>query len=764
MHRLLPRIPKLDRSRLWQFDRDQLAILKGRGDHEAAHTFVTEVVLPAIDEHDAARTQFLLEAAEVARRTLRWPESAAWLDAAEQSIASAAPDDAAASRARLTVAVSRGLLQLERGTPDLAWRHAEAARAAAIATGDPMDAWRATFLELRLAYATGQPAAAVAALEAFVVRHGSTVSPERLVALRVRAAMTVLQGPPPDAASIERSVAWLREAASLPDATADERMLARLHLVLHALQTGAADEAARELAAAEALVTRSDDLDERRLVLPSLRLRLVMDTSAPVDEVRRRAAELAAVWARVHSRWADEAPRDTGLGPLFLVNRQRALVELLRASLVVDRANGPSTALGQWLDTESHGTMARVVGAPRPSTADVQAALCNTGGVAVFVAGPEHGLVLTIAADGVEAFPIHAGSVEIERLGKDLLRAVAAVRDAGAPHETLLAAARALRDALLPEALRVRIAKWRTLALVGADLVAGVPFELLPLDDGRLLGSTHELCYLPSLAIACWLRSARPASPAPRLRIDVVACPDAAPAVPTTDAVTPLPWTAADTERLRRSAASGEVRAVTGRDATLAACDAAAGDLLEIVAHGVRDETRMDPQGILLGDGTIAWPADFERTTLPRFVVFAACRAGRGRLRRGDDGRHLLGGSALLAGARAVVAPWFDVDYEATKALLAAIHERLANGATLTAALRGARAALGGEHGERSLEPFLFHLHGLGDLPLAASAADPTASPSRTTNWLVGAAALLLVLGITVAVRARRAPRSAAGA
>lgn len=739
-----------------------------------ALAYLDEVALPAATPGDALRVELQVEGAEAARRSFRWQTAADLLDAAQQALATDAaagatgaaaadPPDPARHHLFAVLAVGQGLLCLERGLPDQVPPFLTAARTAADHSGQAIDAVSVCFLELRLAYSLGRPETALDVLERFTARHGTTVRKGHLRQMQVRAALTVLQEPGPATASRSQAIGWLREVADADDMPRDERLLALSHLVLHWLGANEPGAAGADLARADQLMPAhadDGDLDERRLVLRSLRLRHAL-AIGDAGEARRRRDELADEWRELHARWADEPLRDSGLGPLFMTNRQRAFVELAAAELQLDGSAGPDAAFGRWLATEAHGSLARALGAAAASRADVQRLLgADGGGVLVFATGPEHGFVFAVDAAGVQVQPIPTSGWHIERLGSDLLRAIALARtasDRGERDRWRTAAAR-LRDVLLPAPIAARVAGWRAVAIVGADMVGYVPFELLPLADGRLLGADHVVSYLPSLLVGTWLAQHRPPpAPTPTARTLVLACPDAVPTEPVGAEIEPLAWTDADTALLVDAAARPEgVTVLTGGRATLAAAAPRLADvaLLAIIAHGVRDERRPDPQGILLGDGRVARAADLERTPLPRYAVLAACRAGRGRLRRGDDGRHLLSGSALLGGARAVLVPWLDVDYAASKHLLATLEHGVAcRGLTFGEAVRQARVTVGGEAAELSLEPFLFHLWGLPDGQLAPAQLE---APAVGARWPYGLAALALLLGGAAGWRARR--------
>ncbi|MBL8752773.1 MAG: CHAT domain-containing protein, partial [Planctomycetes bacterium] len=351
----------------------------------------------------------------------------------------------------------------------------------------------------------------------------------------------------------------------------------------------------------------------------------------------------------------------------------------------------------------------------------------------------------------------------IARLSRQLVDSVHLARHGTADDRRRQAdAERTLAELLLPSALAAAITPLERLTIVGLDSHGYVPFEALRRPDGRRLGTAHAIAYLPSANLGCWLARNRPApTPAASIDLRLVACPEVVPTGSPT--LQPLAFSRTERDELLHAASAANARVFLGSTATL---DAALGhptSLLEIVAHGVRDERRSDPQGIVFGDGQTAWTNDFATRQLPSWVVFAACRAGRGRFRPGDDGRHLLGGASLLAGARAVLAPHLEIDYRTTLALLGALNRGLLHdGVPFDEALRRARVAIGGD--DAPVDAFLLHLHGLGDVPLVAAAggeprpATITQEEGGRTGWLpwLLAAAAIAAVGATVALRRRR--------
>src|SRR5262249_53621798 len=160
-------------------------------------------------------------------------------------------------------------------------------------------------------------------------------------------------------------------------------------------------------------------------------------------------------------------------------------------------------------------------------------------------------------------------------------------------------AAQESADVLLPPLLRRSLAGWSSVAIVGLESLGYLPFELLPGPDGRRLGTTHAVTYLPSLPVGVWLAEHRRAAATPRpgaARVRIIACPDAVAPATLRDRPQPLPFGDEETANLCAATAGTEVQVLRGAAATASACFGADGsDFVQVLAHGVRDERRADP-------------------------------------------------------------------------------------------------------------------------------------------------------------------------
>jgi hypothetical protein len=758
VHRLLSVLSADERESLWQRELEHVRRLKAASHFDAALELVADTVMPALPAESVWRLEFCVDAAEACRRTYRWQEAAHWLARAGAALDNSRGTPRHAHQ-RTLVAANDALLQLARGLPELAAAAAATCRqAVAGATAEnpwrAADDWLAAFVDLRVLHALDHAEGAARVLADYEAAHGVNHG------LRIRAALAILQD---RRATAEHATAtaWLQQAAAA-HTSADERLLARTRLVIRWLDAGDMAAAAAELQPALAQLPTTASPDERRVGLLALALRHALDAGLPPATVQQRWQDLQSVWLDVLARREGQPVERSGLGPLFSPEMQRALGELVRARLVLDGDAGPATALQCVLAVEARGTMARAAGARAVDVETVRDRVCSEGtGLLLYVAAREQTFVFALDARVLRAFTVPAGVWRLDRATRELREAIQRHRrDPAAARTELDRCVADLSAVLLPADLCALIAGWRTIAIVGLETLGYVPFELLHLSDGRRLGLHFGIGYLPSATVGVWLRERATRSPLPEAaRALCIACPDARPLDPRDVGEGPLPFDASDAGLLSEAAGTDVLTVLRGADATLARAAPLLPYLrvLSVLAHGVRDESRLDPQGVLLGDGRPAWTSDFEAMALPSHVVFAACRAGRGRLRRGDDGRHLLGGAAMLAGATTVIAPSLDVGYRDALALLAELHRgALQHGLPIGEALRRARVAVAGADGSRSLEPFLFHLHGLADERAVAAPLTADAPARIAWPWLLAVAAVVAAALAWWLGRARR--------
>lgn len=752
LHEVLWARPAIDRRQVLGRDLALVAMLKDAGMFDLA-AGVLAVALPRITDPDL-RLAFLLQAAEVHRRAYRWEHAETALEEAAPLAAGLPAAETTAAGVRL--AVQRAALLLARGLPDLAVEHVQAAEQHA---GNEVLRAQALFVRLRLEHALRRPDRAVREFQAFATPALEETAArddemhERMAQLRIRAALAVLADPEGDPPHGAAAVAWLRSTADDPRVSVDERLLARSVLVTHRLDRGDLHGVEDELRIAtdELPPALPGRIDERRLALATLSLRSARLAGAAPEVLRERAAGVERLWRLLLERWSGLPASRVGEGPLFFGDSRRTLVELLRARRLLAGAAAGAEVLREVAAAQAVGTLARELGAHAPEPAAACAALCAPDrGALLYVPGHECSVLLVLTDSGPQVHLLEVGALGIDRRRQELLYHLQAARQ-GLEAAEFTAAARQCAAVLLPEVLAPLLAQWRALSVIGLESIGYLPFELLPGPDGRLLGLSHALSYLPSLPVGVWLatRPARNAGLGPG-RVRILACPDAAPPDGLRETIQPLPFGDGEEALLRRAAGGTALELLRGSEAGAAAFlrppDGTV--LVQVLAHGVRDERRSDPQGLLLGTGEVLWPSTISRQGAAPCVLLTACRAGRGRLRRGDDGRHLLSGALLSAGARAVIAPVLDVGYRPSLEFAADVHEALwRHRLAPDEALRRARAAAHARGAADAWDASLYHLVGCGTVPLAPAAA---ARDEQRVLPVLGLVAAVLALACAI--------------
>ncbi len=721
-----------------------------------AWTLLREVSLPSCRPEQLGSMPVFLKAADVQRRLYRWHESAQWLNRAEGCLNATARPPESEIELNIDLLSARASLELERGRPDLAVPFVESARQIADAADNLRIDARALFLELRLAHGQDLPEHAAAQWQAFVrspshgklaADHGEVIGAQ----LAIRAAHSVLGSPDQvDASRVSQAIGWLQDALLVANLSDDEQALARITLCAHYLRIGELDLAGR--VAGDSFEPGVGELTERRLNWLALALQWSLDSDRPTPEISRRLIALQETFDRMLARWHEQPLSREGLGPLYFPDKRRVLSELTRAQCRLHGDAGAILALQNLIDAQSAGSLARALGATGTTVEQALDSLVGTKRVVIaYLAGELRSHVWILRNRAVRHIELAAGGRSIDAARRRWIGAVVRMQNEGSvPSKRYRQGAKQLAQMLLPGAVLASFDGARSVCIVGLETLGYTPFELLETSSGEPLGARFPLSYLPSIPVGVWLATHRkapePSGGKPRVRI--IAC---------VDAVEPkLRFGADERADFARSTQGAILDLVAGDGAAkrvLEVDDLPTSDMLQLIAHGVRDESRSDPQGIALSD-TVIFGDTLERLALPRVLFLAVCGAGRGAQRRGDDGRQLLAGSAILGGARTVLAPWFEIDYRATLRASDHIHRALwRRGCTVQESLDVARRAAFNDRDEDSgafeLDPFLIHLVGLGDQALARAvvideASD--ASPSRTWLWLIAAFFALMSL------------------
>ncbi len=513
--------------------------------------------------------------------------------------------------------------------------------------------------------------------------------------------------------------AALRAALDDPALSEGNRELAELALADLLLLLGEAQEAgallAREPAPGAASRARLES-SARRAALRHRHATLVGDARARAQA----RAELEPAWSAFLDSWRGLEPRVEGLGFLEYGSRRVVVSELVRATIAESR--DPAAALARVLEAMEAGSFARRQAYRSRPLSEVVALLAPPGsGLLVYLGG--HDETHVFAADRERI--VHDEAVgplrlwELGRVWRGMLDAPPR-GDVAQGREPFLAAGRALAEALLPPAVRERVAGWSSVTIVGQSFLGSPPFEFLPFGSG-FLGDERSVAELPSLPVGVILRERAALE---RFEADLFLVADPAFGPDALALVEPLPFERSHLERLTRGFAPGRVRAVLGDEAHRASLlDPLVGRsrVLHLFTHGIDLPDRWRGAAAVLapaeeGDAGFL-DCEFVETRLASapVVLLSACRAGAGRTRLGDDGPSHLGGAFLEAGARAVVLSPVALELEAQCRFGELVQARLLAGDAVAEAVRSARAALALD--PRTAHPYFSRVRvlGLGD-------------------------------------------------
>ena len=255
------------------------------------------------------------------------------------------------------------------------------------------------------------------------------------------------------------------------------------------------------------------------------------------------------------------------------------------------------------------------------------------------------------------------------------------------------------RALLVP--LRRRLAGVERVVLSVDGVLAGLPFEVLPLDGGPLVQRV-EVTYVPSFGAWKMLRD----GPAPAFSRDLVAvgAPDyqrlsrAGPGPLDGLAWAPLPGTTVEIQRIAREFPATRVAVLDGDRATRAAFVRANRDgtlkrarFLHIAAHAYLSPAAPQWSALVLGgsDGAPGYVTAAELATYDlasELVVLSACETALGRDVPGE-GLFGLPYALIVAGARSALLSLWPVSDASAAAFMGRFYARLARGAAPASAL-----------------------------------------------------------------------------
>lgn len=250
-----------------------------------------------------------------------------------------------------------------------------------------------------------------------------------------------------------------------------------------------------------------------------------------------------------------------------------------------------------------------------------------------------------------------------------------------------------------------------------------VPFGALMDEQGAYVESRLTVSAAPSATIYYTLRTAaKRATPSkPFLGVAYSATGAGQPTVKNRDMadlraanLKPLQFGREEISEAAKAMGPGSVTLEGGGSSEAALKSQPLGDfkVLHFAAHGVSSESEPDRAALVLLPGRDTedglWQArEIQRTRLNAdVVVLSACETGSGRL-QGQEGVMNLARSFLTAGAKSVVASLWSVDDRSTATLMEAFYTHLAQGVTVSDALRQAQLDFIRTYGEKA-KPYLW--------------------------------------------------------
>lgn len=435
-----------------------------------------------------------------------------------------------------------------------------------------------------------------------------------------------------------------------------------------------------------------------------LATRLLLQRDAEVGELRswhlvQQRAERAMI-----AEWRQHDPAQGGIGFLQLSDRRELLaagIELeLRLASLEKRSDGPARALQILLDQQAETSLARHRGAATCSVATLQRDLLQDRHAAlVLLPSRRRSWAFLAEAATVTAWELKGGSI-LSRAGEAVVSSLA--RTPATRGETrelrdssLHAVLGSARELLLPESLQARVTQVAHLTVVGADLVEGVPFETLLLDDGRLLGEAVPISNTASLPLVAAIAKTTTPAKSAAARVVVFGCtsPEAVPEAARVVAFEfPIAELQPGLDRYPHPPTVLVDEQVT-RDVVLDA-RFEDHDIVHFVTHHVHGVGGTAYGALVVRDGLLS-ALDFEERRLRGLVIVSACGSGLGPARSGEgEDFASLAGAFSWNGANAVVASRTELLVLDHLRLMQRVHTQLAAGKSPAAALQIARAAM----------------------------------------------------------------------
>jgi CHAT domain-containing protein len=308
-----------------------------------------------------------------------------------------------------------------------------------------------------------------------------------------------------------------------------------------------------------------------------------------------------------------------------------------------------------------------------------------------------------VGAERTTLWVVRRGGLEVVRLPgpKHLEPVVRAYLDAlTIPESDPARAGRAVAEILLPPAAAITGAK--RVLVVPHGILHYLPFETLPLGDGRLLVEAAAVAYAPSAASLAYLRS-RP-RPAPGGVVAIGnpvfagagAAEERLAALRSVGFLKPLPWSGREIGALAASYSGTRVlEQERATEPALRQSDLEHAAILHFATHGFVDEQTPERSGLALSvapgsDGILQTREVYGLRLQASLVTLSACQTALGKQVAGEG---VLGLSRAFfhAGARAVMASLWNVNDASTSEYMQRFYAALREGEAADAAARSAK-------------------------------------------------------------------------
>lgn len=479
------------------------------------------------------------------------------------------------------------------------------------------------------------------------------------------------------------------------------------------------------LAAAELRVGQGDFPSAREVVEPVI---AAMETAGADDSLLRfeldillgslARAEVAAEldspgatdlqrrvldgWRGFRESWGNAPQLEGGIGFLHTYGRRLLFLEGLLAARAL---GGDELAFEELIAVQQLGGFEQRHGLVTPELDELTAQLDSlNAGIVCFVPGDRSTWIVGVDSRGVQWFETASPYLLRDRastLAKLLRR----------PQPEDREQANELAAQLGGEFWTEELVEWcepnQHLVLVGTGYLDALEPETLVFREGLPLGLCLATSRASSIAAFSELSGRQQASEAPSNGLGeelVVGATGVASQGDRWSALDPLPdvsWEdfGGPTSVLQRTVEEGADASLNG----LAGALSPDHRLLTVLAHGLRDSSRLRPSGMLLagedGQGSEVWSEDLREIEVPELCVLLVCGAAMGQGRRGDGGSSHLASTFFEGGARSVLSSARPLEMSLALEIYDAWRRELCAGRTTSQALLEAKRSLAERRG-----------------------------------------------------------------